>query len=362
MKKIFSFIIAFFALVLLMNVSALYAQCDKDVHKTCKQGIAIVRSDDGNPTPPTAAWKLPHFIGGTKGMCNYLCENMQYPKALKEQNIKGVATVEFMVRTDGSVTDVALVKTSGYQDFDDEAIRLVKSSPKWKAAEIECQPADMKSQVDVVFDLEKCDPDRKRAEIKEQAMIAEKLAKLMPITLYFDNDRPDPNNTEVSTVKSYSTTYQDYITMKDTYKAKYSKGLAGQKKVDAEAEIEQFFMGTVKAEYDKLAGFSDLLLKVLQAGEPVTLSVTGFASPLSNNDYNTNLSLRRISSFKNYLKEYGGGVLASYIYNGQLIINENPQGESTSAASVSDNFNDQKNSVYSVTAAKERRIQILINK
>jgi hypothetical protein len=51
MKKIFSFIIAFFALVLLMNVSALYGQCDKDVHKTCKQGIAIVRSDDGNPTP-----------------------------------------------------------------------------------------------------------------------------------------------------------------------------------------------------------------------------------------------------------------------------------------------------------------------
>ena len=360
MKKIFSFIIAFFVLSLLLNVSSLYAQCDKDSHKTCKQGIAIVRSDDGNPTPPTAAWKLPHYIGGTKGMCNYLCENMQYPKALKDQNIKGVATVEFMVRTDGSVTDVALVKTSGYQDFDDEAIRLVNSFPKWKAAEIECQPADMKSQVDVIFDLAKCDPDKKRAQIKEQAMIAEKLGKLMPITLYFDNDRPDPKNTETTTLKSYSLTYQYYIAMKDTYKAKYTKGLAGQNKADAEAEMEQFFMGTVKAEYDKLGGFSDLLLKILQSDETVTLSVTGFASPLSNNDYNTNLSLRRISSFKNYLKEFGGGVLAPYIYNGQLIITENPKGESSSATSVSDNFNDQKNSVYSVAAAKERRIQISI--
>ena len=360
MKKIFSFIMAFFAMILFLNVSYLYSQCDKDSYKTCKQGIAIVRSDDGNPTPPSAAWKLPHYIGGTKGMCNYLCENMQYPKALKAQKIKGVVTVEFMVRADGSITDVALVKTSGYQDFDDEAIRLVNSFPKWKAAEIECRPTDMKSQVDVIFDLDKCDPDKRRAELKEQAMIAEKIGKLTPITLYFDNDRPDPNSKEITTVKSYSIAYQDYFALKDTYKAKYSKGLTGQKKADAEAEMEQFFNGSVKAEYDKLVEFTDLLLKVLKTGKTITLNVAGFASPLSDNDYNVKISSRRIASFRNYLNDFGGGVLSSYIYNGQLIINENPKGESASAGSVSDNFNDQKNSVYSVAAAKERKIQIMI--
>ena len=360
MKKIFSFIMAFFAVILLLNVSYLYAQCDKESYKTCKQGIAIVRSEDGNPTPPSAAWKLPHYIGGTKGMCNYFCENMQYPEALKEKNIKGVAIVEFMVRADGSVTDVALVKTSGYEDFDNEAIRLVNSFPKWKAAEIECQPTDMKSQVDVIFDLAKCDPDKRRAEIKEQAMIAEKMGKLMPITLYFDNDRPDPNSKETTTVKSYSGTYQDYFALKDTYKDKCSKGLAGQKKADAEAEMEQFFIGSVKVEYDKLVEFTDLLLKVLKTGRTITLNVTGFASPLSDDDYNVKISSRRISSFKNYLSDFGGGVLSSYIYNGHLIINENSKGESVSAGSVSDNFNDQKNSVYSVAAAKERKIQITI--
>jgi TonB family protein len=360
MKKIFSFIIAFFAMILLLSGSYLYAQCDKDSHKTCKQGIAIVRSEDGNPTPPSAAWKLPHYIGGTKGMCNYFCENMQYPKALKAQKIKGVVTVEFMVRADGSVTDVAIVETSGYEDFDNEAIRLVNSFPKWKAAEIECQPTEMKSQVDVIFDLDKCDPDKKRAELKEQAMIAEKMGKMMPITLYFDNDRPDPNSKETITVKSYSLAYQDYFALKDTYKAKYSKGLTDQKKTDAEAEMEQFFNGSVKAEYDKLVEFTDLLLKVLKTGKTITLNVAGFASPLSDNDYNAKISSRRISSFRNYLNDFGGGVLTSYIYNGQLTINENPQGESISAGSVSDNFNDQKNSVYSVAAAKERKIQITI--
>lgn len=366
MKKFFNFIIAFLVMIAFFNVSSLYSQCDKDAHKKCKQGIAIVRSDDANrTTPPTAAWKLPQYVGGTKAMCRFLCENMQYPATLKNQKIKGVATVEFVVRADGSITDVALLKTAGYQDFDDEAVRLVNAFPNWKPAEIECQPEDMKSQVDVVFDLDKCNPEQKRVEKAEKQKIAEaspmeKISQLMPITLYFHNDQPDPKTTAVTTKKSYPVTYYDYYALKNTYKTEYSKGLAGQEKSKAETDMENFFEKNVKAEYEKLDVFTDLLLKELQSGKTVTMNVSGFASPLSNNDYNAKLSSRRISSLKNYLKEFRGGALASYIDSGKLIVNEDPKGESSSTKfDNSDNVNDQKNSVYSIAAAKERKIQII---
>lgn len=155
MKKFISLSIAFFAFFAIFSSTNLYSQSNSDCSGK-KTGIAIVRTDGETPEAPKAAMKFPAFDGGAKKMCSYICKNMKYPEALKRQNVKGVTTVGFVVKSDGSIADVEVVKSSGKQEFDDEAVRLVKSFPNWKPAQQDCEPIDFKSQLDIEFDCEKC--------------------------------------------------------------------------------------------------------------------------------------------------------------------------------------------------------------
>ncbi|NVN94873.1 MAG: DUF1573 domain-containing protein [Bacteroidetes bacterium] len=202
-------------------------------------------------------------------------------------------------------------------------------------------------------------------EIKKDSItIEESIKKLLPLTLYFHNDEPTPNNMIVSTDKNYKQTLADYYAMKDIYKTEYSKGLKGIDSRKAVNDIDSFFINEVSNGFKSLELFAGLLLRDLQRGNEIRITVKGFASPLNNDEYNINLTKRRIVSLQNYLKEYNGGILESYIADssnnkGKLFVYEEPLGKSMASKTVSDNPNDLRNSVYSIAAAKERKIQIL---
>lgn len=155
MKKVFNLFISIFILGFIFNASAVHAQC-ADENTGRKNGIAIVRSEEGKPENPKGAMTFPRYVGGTKALCKFICQNMQYPEKLKEQNVSGTTTISFMVNSDGSVSDVEIVKSSGYQEFDDEATRLANSFPNWKAATKDCEATSMKTQTDIEFNCEKC--------------------------------------------------------------------------------------------------------------------------------------------------------------------------------------------------------------
>ena len=122
-----------------------------------KNGIAIIRTEDGKPETPKAATQFPRYKGGTKAMCKYLCDNMKYPENLKAQKISGVTTVSFTVTSSGAITNVEVVNSSGQEAFDKEAVRLVESFPAWEPTKVNCdEMIDMNSQLDVIFDCEKC--------------------------------------------------------------------------------------------------------------------------------------------------------------------------------------------------------------
>ena len=57
--------------------------------------------------------------------------------------------------------------------------------------------------------------------------------------------------------------------------------------------------------------------------------------------------------------QYNNGILKEYIYSKKLKITELPFGESNASHKVSDDSNDQKNSVYSIEAMLERKIEIV---
>jgi hypothetical protein len=195
--------------------------------------------------------------------------------------------------------------------------------------------------------------------------IEETIKQLLPLTLYFHNDEPDPRSTNTTTGKNYKTTLAEYYSMENKYKEEYSKGLSGKDKTKAENDISDFFENYVAKGFSNLQLFAELLLLDLEKGSHVNIKIKGYCSPLNTTDYNLNLAKRRIQSLKNYLTEYNNGVFNKYLEgkaadSGRLRILEDPIGKAMASPFVSDNPNDQRNSVYSRAAALERKIQIIL--
>ena len=186
----------------------------------------------------------------------------------------------------------------------------------------------------------------------------ESLNKRLPVTLYFHNDVPNPKTKDTFTNVNYIDTYQEYISMLETYKNEYSKGLKGPYVEEAKEDISDFFIEYVEQGVKDLDLFRDLLLTELKKGRKFNLYIKGFASPLAKSDYNVNLTKRRINSLINYLSSYDNGIFKPYIENKKLQFKEIPFGENTANKLTSDNPNDVKNSIYSRAAAIERKIEI----
>ena len=91
----------------------------------------------------------------------------------------------------------------------------------------------------------------------------------------------------------------------------------------------------------------------------IEITIKGFASPLARSDYNLNLTKRRIASFKNYIYTYKEGAFNRYLSAGDFTIIEEAFGESKADSTISDRLENEAGSIYSIGAAKERRIEIL---
>jgi len=74
---------------------------------------------------------MPEFPGGELGLMKYIQKNVKYPAIAKEYNITGKVYVSFIVDKKGSVTNVKIVRGVD-KNLDAEAIRVVKSLPKYK--------------------------------------------------------------------------------------------------------------------------------------------------------------------------------------------------------------------------------------
>jgi len=187
----------------------------------------------------------------------------------------------------------------------------------------------------------------------------EELSKFLPLALYFHNDEPNPKTWKTTTAIDYGTSYRSYYDRKNEYVQEFTKPLSETEKVIYADDLNYFFEGKVKNGYDNLDAFSIVLLKYLQAGETLEIVLKGFASPRAKSDYNLNLSKRRVTCVGNHFTTFQNGIFQEFFNNGQLKITNSPFGETKAATSVSDEIEDRRNSVYSVDAAEERRVEIL---
>jgi tetratricopeptide (TPR) repeat protein len=199
--------------------------------------------------------------------------------------------------------------------------------------------------------------------VDTSALLINQMKVLVPLTLFFHNDEPNPKTKAITTSKNYKTTYDEYKALQSKYNQEYPKGLEPEAAVLAANRVENFFEDSVDAGMHDLDRFAELLEKVLARNEKVKITMKGYCSPLASTDYNVNLAKRRISSLQNYFREYKNGLFVKYINNpveaqGRIEFFEEDIGE-LEKSKVSDDVKDTRNSVYSPYAAAERKIQII---
>ena len=186
------------------------------------------------------------------------------------------------------------------------------------------------------------------------------LQTLLPISLYFHNDRPNPRTTSKTTKLTYVETVEEYVGLRQEYiDAVNNSALDGTAKIELGDALKLLFERDLQASISRLNKALDVLLIELADSATINLAVKGYASPLADSDYNLNLTFRRIASMENYINQYANSVFKPYLKSGQMTIEKIPYGESQASASVSDSKDKALESIYGINAIRERRIEIL---
>ncbi len=153
--------------------------------------------------------------------------------------------------------------------------------------------------------------------IKRQLLLEPELPDACDIepTVFFHNDRPIKGNPHTITSANYETTYNTYV---GTHKPKYYN-IWGKKSAVREEQLDAYFSEVDKGQKD-LEDFAAMLKDYLSKDGSLTVTLQGFASPLSNGPYNDRLSARRCISVINYLWAYEGGVLQQYMSDAVIVM------------------------------------------
>lgn len=93
---------------------------------------------------------MPQFPGGDAALIAWLKENIRYPQKAREEGISGRVVVTFIVRANGTIDGAKVVKSVD-PNLDAEALRLVKSMPKWTPGKVNGLNAAVKYTIPIVF-------------------------------------------------------------------------------------------------------------------------------------------------------------------------------------------------------------------
>ncbi|UEG52917.1 TonB family protein [Mucilaginibacter daejeonensis] len=101
----------------------------------------------------TSVEQLPEFPGGIDKFYKYLNKVLRYPAVAQENGVQGRVNVTFVVERDGSLTDVKAAGRTLGSGLEEEAIRVLKSSPKWNPGKQNGRAVRVQYTVPVVFTL-----------------------------------------------------------------------------------------------------------------------------------------------------------------------------------------------------------------
>ena len=110
--------------------------------------------------------EMPEFPGGMKALTEYIHKNVKYPAEAHAKGVQGRVIVCFVVKKDGSITDIKAVRSVDPY-LDKEAIRIIAAMPKWKPGKQRGKAVNVRFTVPVMFRLASSPEPPKAEEIKQ---------------------------------------------------------------------------------------------------------------------------------------------------------------------------------------------------
>ena len=142
-----------------MNQVALAQQPDTqrmDTTEVILEGCVVPEMGEvGNPEHEVyqIVEQMPQFPNGEEAMMQYIAEQVKYPAEAKKADAQGRVFVGFIVEPDGGLSDFKVLRGIGH-GCDEEALRVVKSMPKWKPGMQRGKAVRVQYLVPVNFKLE----------------------------------------------------------------------------------------------------------------------------------------------------------------------------------------------------------------
>ena len=106
-------------------------------------------SNNGN-THMTVADEMPQMHGGNQALMQYLTKNVKYPAASIKNKEQGRVVTQMVIGVDGSISDVRIVKSVSPL-LDAEALRVIRSMPKWEPGKQNGKPIAVVYTIPVDF-------------------------------------------------------------------------------------------------------------------------------------------------------------------------------------------------------------------
>jgi TonB family protein len=134
----------------------LYTTCDSGnnpLKNYLPQKTKTIDNNDNEEVVFVMVEKMPEFPGGESAMLKYISKNISYPATSAEKNIQGEVLCRFIVKEDGKVGNVKVLKGVD-PDLDDEAIRVLYTMPRWKPGEQRGKKVPVEYSIPVVFSIQ----------------------------------------------------------------------------------------------------------------------------------------------------------------------------------------------------------------
>ncbi|MBR0394358.1 MAG: energy transducer TonB [Alistipes sp.] len=129
-----------------------FAEFEEDVEII--QQVAVEEENIEDDQPFVKVEEMPTFQGGDLNTFrNWVQSKVRYPQIAQENNISGRVFLMFVVERDGSLTNIQVLQTPD-TSLSDEAIRVLKTSPKWKPGKQRNQTVRVKYTLPIDFRIQ----------------------------------------------------------------------------------------------------------------------------------------------------------------------------------------------------------------
>jgi protein TonB len=96
--------------------------------------------------------QMPEYPGGMQALFEFLSQNIKYPEDAQKQKVEGRVIATFVVETDGSISNIEVVKHA-FPSLDAEAVRVLSAMPNWTPGKQSGKVVRVKYTVPLNFNL-----------------------------------------------------------------------------------------------------------------------------------------------------------------------------------------------------------------